>query len=120
MSQQAPQVSPRINKYQTEKKVIETRTFPQHRRHLRAGPPIQEMRERGRANQKFEAWRNPAPVPEEMMPPIGEILWVKDSSRNQKDKRSSCRRAFPLDQRSQQLQGERRRRALLKIRPGYR
>src|SRR3989344_4336173 len=102
MSPRAPQVSPRINKCQTEKKVIEIRTFPQHRRHLRAGPPIQEMRERGQANQKFGAWRNPAPVLGETMPPIGEILWVKDSSRNQK------------------LREERRQRVLLKTHPGYR
>src|SRR3989344_5673025 len=120
MSPRAPQVSPRINKCQTEKKVIEIRTFPQHRRHLRACPPIQEMRERGQANQKFGAWRNPAPVLGETMPPIGEILWVKDSSRNQKDKRASCRQAFPLDQRSQQLREERRQRVLLKTHPGYR
>src|SRR3990172_3463347 len=106
MSQRAPQVSPRINKCRTEKKVIEIRTFPQHRRHLRECPLIQEMREREQANQKFEAWRNPAPVLGETMPPIGEILQAKDSSRSQKDKRASCKRVFPLDQRSRQLQEE--------------
>src|SRR3989344_4942591 len=101
MSQRAPQVSPRTNKCRTEKRVIETRTFPQHRRHLRECPPTQEMRERGRANQKFGAWRNPAPVLGEMMPPIGEILRAKD-------RRASCKRVFPLDQRSRQLQEEKR------------